>query len=555
MSRNFLSLHPYYEDGIIMGRKQANMGFINALFRKDPFQMYHFFVDHPQSLVQRWQEEPAAKPLLERGALHAFPRTHLEKRLKIVPYSVCHLSDPMTEFAAMCYARNTFSPKLFPITAVNHTISYVEYGAPTLGHIWEGCSPRDGVGCTSFASKAIMEAWYAHARQAYSIPKHWRQPQLDIIPLGVPDPELGRDDIQLSAANRQKVRKELGVAPEMAFLLLYGRISIVDKMDVRPLFLALRRLRQKHPQLPFFLCIAGSMDDDDSLKEQLMSLASTWDIPFALVPNPSRKSKKQLFAAADIFVSPVDNIQETFGLTLVEAAQSALPVIASNWDGYKDIVVQDETGILVPTCAPTDTPGLDAAAGVLFNKIHQLFRSQQTSLHVPSLEKALYRLISDEALRHSMGNKAKERAARLYTFDAVIHGWLSFWEQLENTPISAEEEACIRQAKHPFALDFGKAFSVYASHHLQPESVLYCTELGHACLEKKAPWNNYVLAAVSMQEGLIRKFLKLCLEPCSVASLLSTAQKESWGKAHTQEALLAHIHWLLKQDLVEYSID
>ncbi len=551
MSRNFLSLHSYFEDGIIMGRKQANMGFINALFRKDPFQMYHFFVDNPQSLVQRWKEESAAQPLLKRGVLHAFPRTHLEKRLKIVPYSVCHLSDPMTEFAAMCYARNVFSAKLFPITAVNHTISYVEYAAPTLGHIWPGCSPRDGIGCTSVASKAIMEAWYAHARQAHSIPDQWRQPQLDIIPLGVPDPELGQNDAQTTEAYRNELREKFGVAPETVFLLLYGRISIVDKMDVRPLFLALRRLRTKHPQLPFFLCIAGSMDGDDGLEKQLHALAKTWNISFALMPNPTRKDKKYLFAAADIFVSPVDNIQETFGLTLVEAAQSALPVIASDWDGYRDIIVQGETGILVPTHAPTDTPNLDALAGVLFNKIHQLFRSQQTSLHVPSLENALYTLISDGALRRSMGQKAKERAARLYTFDTVVEGWLNFWQKLENVPISLEEESLIRQAKHPYALDFGKVFSVYASHSLQPETMLHCTDLGQACLRKEMPWNNYCLAAVSMVESLIHKLLGCCLTPCSVAELVAMAQGTPWGKAHTQEVLLAHIHWLLKQDLVE----
>ncbi len=554
MSRNFLSLHPYFEDGIIMGRKQANMGFINALFRKDPFQMYHFFVDNPQSLAQRWKEEPAAQPLLKRGALHAFPRTHLEKRLKIVPYSVCHLSDPMTEFAAMCQVRNAFSSKLFPITAVNHTISYVEYAAPTLGHIWQGCSPRDGIGCTSASSKAIMEAWYAHARQTRSIPNQWRQPQLDIIPLGVPDPELGQGHEQTETL-RQSLREKFGVASETVFLLLYGRISIVDKMDVRPLFLALRRLRAKHPQLPFFLCIAGSMDGDDELKEQLQALATTWNISFALLPNPTREDKKYLFAAADVFVSPVDNIQETFGLTLVEAAQSALPVIASDWDGYRDIIVQGETGFLVPTYAPIDTPNLDALAGVLFNKIHQLFRSQQTSLHVPSLEKVLYALISDGALRRSMGQKAKERAARLYTFDTVVEDWLNFWQKLENAPISSEEESLIRQAKHPYALDFGKVFSVYASHSLQSETLLQCTDLGRAYLYKEISWNNYCLAAVSMVESLIHKLLECCLMPCSVAELVLVAHAAPWGKAHTQEVLLAHIHWLLKQDLVECALE
>ncbi len=549
MSRTFLSLHPYFEGGPIVGRKQANMGFIRALFRKDPFDMYHFFVDNPQELLHKWKEEATAAPLLQRGALHAFPRTQLEKRLKIVPYTVCHFSDPMTEFAYMCRARNAFAPYLFPITAVNHTISYVDYAQSTLGHVWQGCTPRDGIGCTSFASRAIMQGWYSHARAAYDLPDTWREPQLQVIPLGVPEPDLGQD-----ASLRQVLRQQYGLAPQTALILLYGRISLVDKMDVRPLFAALRRVRVKHPELSFFFFMAGAMDAGDTLESQLRQLAEAWDIPFTLAPNPSRELKKQLFAAADIFVSPVDNIQETFGLTLVEAAQSALPVIASNWDGYKDIVVHGQTGLLVPTLAPTDTPRLDSLAAVMYNKVHQLLRSQQTAMHVPSLEQALYRLIAHEDVRKSMGAKAKERAAQLYTFDIVVDAWLQFWQKLADSPISPEQEKLIRAVKHPMALDYGKTFAQYASHHFHAHTVLHCTDLGLACLQKQAPWNNRGLAAVNLVEGLIHKFLALTQGGCSVEQLLHVAQQSPWGKSYSVEALLAHIYWMAKHDLVEYAL-
>ena len=53
--------------------------------------------------------------------------------------------------------------------------------------------------------------------------------------------------------------------------------------------------------------------------------------------------------AADVFLSLPDNIQETFGLVVVEAMASGLPVVGSDWDGYRDLVVDGETGFLVPT--------------------------------------------------------------------------------------------------------------------------------------------------------------------------------------------------------------
>ena len=57
----------------------------------------------------------------------------------------------------------------------------------------------------------------------------------------------------------------------------------------------------------------------------------------------------EVWRAADLVVSLVDNIQETFGLVIVEAMTSGLPVVASNWDGYRDLVEDGQTGFLVPT--------------------------------------------------------------------------------------------------------------------------------------------------------------------------------------------------------------
>ena len=46
-------------------------------------------------------------------------------------------------------------------------------------------------------------------------------------------------------------------------------------------------------------------------------------------------ARDQAWAAADIFVSLSDNIQETFGLTPIEAMAAGLPVVVTDWNGYQ----------------------------------------------------------------------------------------------------------------------------------------------------------------------------------------------------------------------------
>ena len=40
----FGTLDPFLEDGPILGRRVANMGFLRALLARDPFEAYHFFL-------------------------------------------------------------------------------------------------------------------------------------------------------------------------------------------------------------------------------------------------------------------------------------------------------------------------------------------------------------------------------------------------------------------------------------------------------------------------------------------------------------------------------
>ena len=66
-----------------------------------------------------------------------------------------------------------------------------------------------------------------------------------------------------------------------------------------------------------------------------------------LLGRVSDADKAQLFATADIYVSPATG-QESFGIVLLEAMAAGTPIVCSDIHGYKGVVRRGEQALLVP---------------------------------------------------------------------------------------------------------------------------------------------------------------------------------------------------------------
>jgi phosphatidyl-myo-inositol alpha-mannosyltransferase len=82
------------------------------------------------------------------------------------------------------------------------------------------------------------------------------------------------------------------------------------------------------------------------------------------------EERPRYFASADVFCAPSTG-QESFGIVLLEAMACGKPIVASNIDGYRDVVTNRREGMLVPV------KDEDALAGALVELLSNPVRRQE----------------------------------------------------------------------------------------------------------------------------------------------------------------------------------
>ncbi len=147
----------------------------------------------------------------------------------------------------------------------------------------------------------------------------------------------------------------------------------------------------KRRNVVFEICTAGLWYTEKE-RRHFELLRAQWNLE-AEVRTPGQKTGADLWALyewADVFFFPTFYEWETFGLVQVEAMAYGLPVVASDWQGPKDVVLDGETGILCP--------------------VH----------NITAFADALQRLTQDRGLRLKMGCAGQERYKRYFSADCFI---------------------------------------------------------------------------------------------------------------------------------------
>jgi len=176
-------------------------------------------------------------------------------------------------------------------------------------------------------------------------------------------------------------------------LVCLGRLHEEKGFDVA--LAAAARLSERWPDLEVILAGEGPARDDLEALAQRGRLAGRVSFPGWVAPS----AVPALLASATVV--PVPSIHEGFGLVALEAALAARPVVASRVEGIPEVVVDGETGILVP---PGDADALAAAIGGL---------------------------IADPARARALGGRARALAIERFGVERCVDGYVEVYERIE----------------------------------------------------------------------------------------------------------------------------
>ncbi|MBI4798615.1 MAG: glycosyltransferase family 4 protein [Desulfarculus sp.] len=407
-----------------LGRKVANYGAVAALLEYSSFDELHFFLPFQAALrpfeqgYAPWLTRPENARRVKLLSAQALPAA-----LEQVAYTALHAAELERYFPELCHLRNRFARRPLPITCVPHSLSYWATQVRNLYKVLPGPQPFDSILCTSRAARDYLQKALGAAAaqlQALGLEQAGYPGRLDLVPLGVRLADFPPED-------QAQAQAKLGLPPGVLTLLCLGRLTPYDKYDLTPLLGVLHLLNQRRPVR---LLLAGAEDRlyGQALMETARGLGLAQRVH--LFKNFDTSLKPTLLAAADIFVSPSDNLQETFGLAIIEAMAAGLPVVASDFSGYRDLVADGKTGFLVPTLGPSHYGPLDPLWPLLADHIAALLTSQRLAVDLGILHQRLEMLASDGELRRRLGQAGRRRAEQRFDWAVVVPRLERLWLEL-----------------------------------------------------------------------------------------------------------------------------
>ncbi len=307
--------------------------------------------------------------------------------------------------------------------------------------------PWDAIICTSPSVREGLErmfaGWEAHLaeRTGGRAPP---RPALPVIPLGVDGARFAALADRPDA--RARVRERLGLGEADVLVLWVGRLSFYEKAFPQAMFQAVRQAAEQSGLAIHFALAGWFPHENDRPRFEAAAKRHAGAAPVHFLDGNDRTLLGELWAGADIFLSLVDNIQETFGITPIEAMAAGLPVVVSDWDGYRFTVRDGVEGFLVPTLGgPISGLGATMAQRHIMEAVsYQSYVgevAQYTAVHAGRAARAIAELAASPDLRRKMGQAGRERVKSFVDWPVVARQYAALADELATIRAAAPAPA------------------------------------------------------------------------------------------------------------------
>jgi glycosyltransferase involved in cell wall biosynthesis len=367
-------------------------------------------------------------------ALHTLPDAWADGAERVL-YTV----DP-EHVARDRYLRDRFARGPTVLCCDTHGLALREHLAPLAALAAAPAAPFDSIVCISRAVQEGMRRLLGHVGGATP------PCRLDLIPRFVDADFFAPTSPSLRAG----ARRLLDLPRSDRIALYLGRVTPSNKADLLPLLHAFAAASRPGETL----LIAGA-EGAAGYRRRLRAEGDALGLGSRLLVHGEvlGPARPLYYAAADLFAFPGDTIQEAFAGTVAEAMASGLPVIASDWDGMRDSVVHDETGLLVPTWWVPGTAAAEAFSPAGWIMTDYLLLAQCVWVDADALAEALRQLLGDAARRQRLGAAGRARVEAHFARPAVMARWRALWQELLD--LAATETATDAAARRAHAARLG----------------------------------------------------------------------------------------------------
>lgn len=450
----------------LMGRNAAGESFLRGFLQHSnasEFWVQVHQLDHASHFAQTVQSlgRTQAIKVVDKNTLGALSQAG------VVYY-------PGPDLSEHAFQRAAYGHSAWSLCGITHTTSSAGAMDALAALITAPVQPWDALICTSNAVKdnvsRVLQAQVDYLKDRLGIGKIVL-PQLPVIPLGI-----HTADFVFSSEQKAAARAALDVSADTLVVLFMGRLSFHAKAHPLALYQALEIAAQKTGKKVVLLeCGWHANEFISKAYAQAASLACP-SVRVVTLDGRKPEDRQTAWASTDVFCSLSDNIQETFGIAPIEAMAAGIPVVVSDWDGYKDTVRDGIDGFRIPTLMPQAGLGGDLALRhALGLDTYDMYCGHACSLvavDVLATAQAFERLFNSPQLRRQMGEAGRERAVGVYDWKTVIGQYEALWAQLSD--IRATQAKDTKPFAHPWParMDPFHAFASYSSQALTPQTVL-----------------------------------------------------------------------------------